>query len=299
MGKDTHRYEDNEPMNDRRNTTDSARRLVEALVEEPGTQACEACLDGLEAYVDAQLAGRDYAALQPVVARHLDQCVTCAEAYALIYEARLAEAAPLQLEHIPDPDVGFLEPGAVGRIIPNQLRAHRTKSVFLHHEAYEDHEGDKLTQSVADAARAAPDLSDIVRRAIAYIDATLRVTFSRELLDRLAIPPQTPMPAYREQPQQKPLYDIVIDHPTPDVEQLQMTVYPDLQSTDRCTLRVRVALPGRDWPDLAGVAVLARLSGVKHHATTDPWGEAIISDLPLADLPELHVEVIAAPPTST
>jgi hypothetical protein len=257
-------------MNDRYNTSNSARRLAETIVEQPGAQVCAQCLDALEAYVEAQLAGRDYAALQPEVARHLDQCVACAEAYALIYEARLAEVALPAQARIPAPDVGFLEPSVVGRITPDQLRARRT-----------------------------PDLRDLVRRSIAQLGATLRVTFSHTLLDALSATPQTPTLAYREQPQQAPLYDIVIDNPTPDVEQLQMTVHPDLQSTDRCTLRVRVALPGRDWPDLAGIAVLARLSGVKHHATTDPWGEAIISDLPLADLPELHVEVIAAPPTST
>jgi hypothetical protein len=85
-----------------------ARRLAEALVANEDEADCLACLDGLEAYVDAQLAGEDYLAQMPQVAQHLDTCVACAEAYALVYEVRLAEANLPLPARIPPPDLAFL-----------------------------------------------------------------------------------------------------------------------------------------------------------------------------------------------
>ncbi len=70
-----------------------ARRLAQIIVASHDDTACTACLDQLEAYVSAQLAGENYLALFPAVAQHLDSCVLCAESYALLYEARLAESS--------------------------------------------------------------------------------------------------------------------------------------------------------------------------------------------------------------
>ena len=73
-----------------------ARRLAQIIVASQDDIACVACLDQLEAYVNAQLAGDNYLALFPAVVQHLDSCVDCAESYALLYEVRLAEnTAPL------------------------------------------------------------------------------------------------------------------------------------------------------------------------------------------------------------
>src|SRR5262245_43235899 len=54
-----------------------ARRLASALLTQPDDAACTACLDTLEEYVTAQLAGDDNVARWPEVASHLDACVAC------------------------------------------------------------------------------------------------------------------------------------------------------------------------------------------------------------------------------
>jgi len=87
-----------------------AHALAHTLLAAPDQAACDACLDALDGYVDAQLAGQGYAALLPAVAAHLDGCVDCAQSYAVLYEVRLAEASgalPVPA-HIPPPDLGFL-----------------------------------------------------------------------------------------------------------------------------------------------------------------------------------------------
>lgn len=85
-------------------------RLVRALNSISDARACQACLNDLEAYVAAQLAGAAYATLFPGVAVHLDACRDCAAAYARLYdlEEALARADIPHPSHIPDPELGFL-----------------------------------------------------------------------------------------------------------------------------------------------------------------------------------------------
>src|SRR5689334_3871436 len=91
-----------------------ARRLAQALLAQFDDAACAACLDGLEEYIADQAAGEDYLTRWPAVARHLDSCVACAEAYALLYELRVdIRAAPLPAG-IPEADLSFLQEGASG-----------------------------------------------------------------------------------------------------------------------------------------------------------------------------------------
>jgi hypothetical protein len=85
-----------------------AQQLAQALLTEPNEQECQACLDVLEAYVDAQLAEQPYSIQYPQVAGHLDSCVACAESYALVYETRRNEATLPQPAAIPQPDLSFL-----------------------------------------------------------------------------------------------------------------------------------------------------------------------------------------------
>jgi hypothetical protein len=91
-------------------TTDGARRLARLLVEAPDPAACERCLDALEAYCAAQIAGGGPA--QPEIASHLDRCVACAESYALLYESLLAGDQIPEPAQYPTPDLAFLREGA-------------------------------------------------------------------------------------------------------------------------------------------------------------------------------------------
>jgi hypothetical protein len=94
-----------------------AKNLARTLLSAVDPATCAACLDSLEAYVADQRAGRDYVALHPDTARHLDACVTCAEAYALLYElaATPAEALPAPAR-IPPPDLRFLDVSAAAQL---------------------------------------------------------------------------------------------------------------------------------------------------------------------------------------
>lgn len=85
-----------------------ATDLARAVLGARGDEGCAACLDGLEVYVTAQLAGEPYAGRFPAVAAHLDACVACAEVYAQLYEALADARAAPALARIPEPDLSFL-----------------------------------------------------------------------------------------------------------------------------------------------------------------------------------------------
>jgi hypothetical protein len=88
-------------------TTDGARRLARLLIAEPDPAACERCLDALEAYCAAQIAGGDPAL--PEVTSHLDSCVACSESYALMYESLLVAANLPEPASYPQPNLAFLK----------------------------------------------------------------------------------------------------------------------------------------------------------------------------------------------
>jgi hypothetical protein len=92
------------------NEEERRRLLIQALKAETSGQACQKCLERLDAYVSAQLSGEDYLARFPEVALHLDLCSDCSAAYARIYDLELAALTGNlpQPEHIPPPDLSFL-----------------------------------------------------------------------------------------------------------------------------------------------------------------------------------------------
>jgi hypothetical protein len=93
-------------------TQKQAQRLAHSIALQHTDADHDVCLDALEQYISAQLEQHDYVTLFPAIARHLDSCVACAAAYALVYEARTAEAADLARIAVPEPDLSFLPGGA-------------------------------------------------------------------------------------------------------------------------------------------------------------------------------------------
>jgi hypothetical protein len=89
----------------------SARALAEILSYTPDEADCALCLNQLEDYVQTQLRGAAYQPQFAWTARHLDSCVACAAAYALLYEVGLAEANGRlpHPAHTPAPDLSFLQ----------------------------------------------------------------------------------------------------------------------------------------------------------------------------------------------
>jgi hypothetical protein len=223
-----------------------AYELARALLERQDEGGCGACLDQLEAYVEAQLGGRAYTSLFPAVAGHLDGCVACAEAYGLLFETLAATTAPPEPGRIPEPDLSFLGAGP----------------------------GAALREALAGALRRAAD--------------GLRLTLTRPLLDLLA--PGLGVAQALRGADQAALLELTLDGPAPQVAQLQLSVYP-AGASDACDLRVQLRLHGREWPDLAGVAVVASAGELRREVVTDDWGEAVIEGLPRAALEGLQIEI--------
>jgi hypothetical protein len=224
-----------------------ARELARALLQGQEEGACEGCRDQLEGYVEAQLGGRPYVALFPEVARHLDGCVTCAEAYGLLYETLAGAAEPAEPARIPEPDLSFLGAGP----------------------------GEELRAALADALRHAAD--------------GLRLTLTRPLLSLLTPGPGMAQGLRGADP--GALLELALDEPAPQVAQLLLSVYPVAGVPEACDLRLQVRLHGREWPDLAGVAVAVTAGALRREATTDDWGEAVIEGLPRAALEGAQIEV--------
>jgi hypothetical protein len=236
-----------------------ARRLAEALLAQPDDAACTACLDMLEEFVTAQLAGDDHIARWPEVAGHLDACVACAESYGQLYAARLA--APAAPAALPAPDLSFLQASAAGPLAPAALR---------------------------DARRMAR-LREALTTAVTRAGAQLRLTLSQPLLALLP-PPTSPALTFRSGADTA-LFELALDEPGSAIEGFTLSAYIGEQATERCIVRVRVALRGREWPDLAGTPVVLQAGDERRAATTDAWGEAIFEDLPVTSMPDLVVEV--------
>lgn len=229
-------------------TPAQAQRLARVLLDRPAPAACAACLDTLEAYVDGQLAGQPAAALFPRVAAHLDACVDCSIAYAMLYDLRLQGANLPEPPAIPAPDLGFL-PGA------------------------------------------RPSLAQAARAALSAQGGRLRLAFSHVLLELAA--PASPALAMRGGAP-APVFEITIEAPAPGVEQLQVIGYA--QPDGLVSVRVRLRLPGRDWPDLAGAEVSLALEHSRRQALTDAWGEAVFENVAQAEVAGMRLEV--APPIS-
>ncbi|GIV98428.1 MAG: hypothetical protein KatS3mg057_3085 [Herpetosiphonaceae bacterium] len=256
-------------MNDDAHQAEQARRLAHLLIITDDNDVCRECLDALDEYIDTQIGSVNSSTFNEL-AQHMDRCVACSEAYALLYEARLAEVAPLEPEHIPEPDLSFLAPNTAGPLTPSQLRAQRR------------------------AAR----LREALAQAIVRAGSRLKLIFSRPLLDALSALDSAGRPALAMRSAtgpDKPLIELQINEPGAVVELLDLAVYSNQRSQERCTLRVRVSLQGCDWPNLAGVSIRLLLAGGEYSMFSDPWGEAVFEDIFLEDLPALQLEIDAGP----
>ena len=248
---------------DRSDRDAQARRLAQIVLAQPDTAACAACLDAIEEYVAAQLANAEYATRWPAVSQHLDSCVACAESYAQLYEARLAESGAPAPALMLAPDLSFLPGGAAEPITPDGLRA----------------------------ARRASRLRAALAAAVERADTRLRVTLSQALLDLLPPPPSPALALRGGMEPDTPLFALDLDEPGSEVEQLKLSAYADPSPAQRCSVRVQVSLHGREWPDLADLPIALILGAERRQAKTDPWGEAVFRDLPADALPGLSVEV--------
>lgn len=221
------------------------RYLARILVDEPGERECAACLDGLEAYVAAQLAGENYAERFPAVAGHLDACVVCAELYGQLYELMADPANAPAPAAIPAPDLSFL---------PRRV-----------------------------------DPAAALSAAVERLADGLRLNLSGLLLD-LFRPDLRAAPALRDAGP-PPIFDLAVERPDGPITRVHVRALSAAGAPGRCAMRVQVELAGREWPELAGVAVTLSLSGERYELRTDAWGEAVFDDLPQDELAGGRLEV--------
>lgn len=102
------------------------RRFLAMLTTRPSEEACQKHLILLDNYVTAQLDGEDVIEQFPDTAVHLDTCLLCAEAYALLYETRSAEMGNQLIDPptLPAPDLSFLQSGPnLSSLLKQQLQA--------------------------------------------------------------------------------------------------------------------------------------------------------------------------------
>jgi hypothetical protein len=242
------------------------RHLAVVLTDAIDEADCQRCLDQLETYIDHQLAGRDYRRLLPAVARHLDQCVRCAEDYALVYEVRRAEAASAQSRvaalpaAVPAPNLEFLGHPPATRPVPAPPAA-----------GLAEH--------------------DALRAALSAAGPRLTVTLSPALL--AILPPPPPRPMALRSVDSPPLLTIDFSQPSPQIATLHLSAHRHPPGSDTLLLRVQVALLNHEWPDLAGIPVRLSIGQEQQEAATDAWGEAIFSDIPQDRLGDLAVTVEA------
>lgn len=239
-------------------STAKLRRLVRVLLEQPDPQACQRCLDDMEAYCVAQIAGNDAATLLPEVAFHLDTCVACAEVYALLYDTLASPAAATEPARYPTADLGFL---------PARAAPSRTAPV-------------------------SSDLQTLLAQAIQRSGRSLHLTFSQGLLQLLPAPAPAQAFALRSPGQPLALFELRVSDPETQIEELLISAIPHAEA-QLCDLRVRVTTQGQSWPDLEGIIVQLRQGEQRQQARTDAWGEVVFRNLERAQLGaiELSVEV--------
>jgi hypothetical protein len=151
---------------------------------------------------------------------------------------------------------------------------------------------------------AATRLRNALASAVERTGSQLRLTLTQALLDALPRPQQL-APAYAmayrsgEQPG-IPLVDLELDEPEDEVTHLQLTAHPKGAPPTYCTIRVQLALQGRDWPDLAEIPVILKLDNSQRLALTDAWGQVSFEDVPTLALAGLQIAVDtgATPPIS-
>lgn len=241
-------------------------RLLRVLQSKPDEVACRACVDRLDDYVAAQLAGEPYAARYPEVAIHLDACPACANVYGRLYEVELAAASNTlpEPEQVPDPDLSFLLPGTASPLSPSALRA-----------------------------QVARTLTERLRAGLRRTGDRVRLQLSADLLPLLRPPPAV---AAVRAPTDAARYGEVLLALNPDEglrPDLPMTVtaYRDAHRPEECLVEVSVEPPGRSWPDVEGLAVALIVAGERREARTDAWGLAAFEGVPIDHLGDLVFEV--------
>lgn len=226
--------------------------FVEALIVDPDAATTQHYVPQLDAYIAAQLTGEPYLERFPAVTIHLDGCVTCAEAYARLYELALADSTETLAEphSMPEPDLSFLQPFAIERL------------------------GAQL------------------RDALHWVGERLTLQFTPELLPALRMQPALgSVRAPADEERYGEIILRLTPEQTGNIWPASITAYRDKQHPSTCLIEVEVQPPGRSWPDLGEIGVAIRLGDQSDTTTTDAWGLAVFANVPVEGLAEMQIAV--------
>jgi hypothetical protein len=236
------------------------------LQTEPTEMDCQQCIEQLTDYIDLQLEAGDYQHQFPTVAQHLDNCVSCAEMYARVYEVALADrnghfdtSTPLsgarlktgrlpQPSRIPEPDLSFLSNSpSLWATLQTALQQTQTRLT--------------LQLDAALAAWLTPPPS------LALTRSGDDARFGEQILSLT--------------PDQVPETDLPFS----------LAAYADKENEALCLVEITVEPPGLSWPDLGGSEVQLRYGDVVLAEKTDDWGTAVFANIPRTELENLHMEI--------
>ncbi|MEM7129694.1 MAG: hypothetical protein AAF702_25405 [Chloroflexota bacterium] len=241
------------------NSFDAGKEKLRQLLmaDTPPRNECDGYQPLLHDYVEAQLAGADYLGAFEEIALHLDNCLTCADVYARLYDLELAlgtDSLPVPVSLL-TPDLGFLQISAEGR---------------------------------------KPTLAELLSETITRMADTIRVQLTEELLVLLQ-PPQDMLQsaalvrAADNARFQELLYEIQPEQLPPTAVPMRLAVYQDAEAETMCLVEITITPPGEAWPALGGRTVHVQVGDEQHSATTDAWGVAAFEEIPVARLSSLEV----------
>ena len=238
-------------IGDNGNRRDRRQMLVATLLTPCNEATFQQCLEQLDDYIAAQLAGEDYVALYPQTAVLLDACPDCAAAYARLYEMETAVRSQTlpQPTHIPQPDLSFLPQAASLLAQLRQAFQQRLDGSSL-----------QLTQGLVALLTPPP----VLTRTRAPADSG---RYHARLL-RLGGQAET----------------AVLNLP------FTLEAYRDGENETLCLVQVTL-LPGDELDELFEKTVVLGWENGGETAVTDWGGLAEFVDIPVTALPQLHIQV--------
>ena len=87
------------------------------------------------------------------------------------------------------------------------------------------------------------------------------------------------------------ILSLLPDHVPETQLPFSLAAYADKKNEALCLVEITVEPPGLSWPDLGGSDVVLSYGDVVLTGTTDDWGTAVFTNIPRADLENLHLEI--------
>ena len=263
------------------------RAILAAVFDDaPPAEACQACQAGLAAFVEAELDGQAAAGLFPIVAKHLETCVTCRQEYIELKSLFTSERQG-GFEQPPVPaafDFGYLQIGPFSEERSN-LTPQDPAAFDFDYPQIGPFSEERSNLTPENPAARQPWRLDTLGRLV--------IQFSVDLLRSLQ-PPALQLSYLKGDAPASLNYAL-----TDQIDDLnvRISVEPSRRDPQRTSVEVEVDIPSRGgWPNLAGSTVTLRRGAEQllEEQETDAFGKASFEDVSAEDLPLLVFEIAVA-----